>query len=143
MKSLSIVILFLSFSFSVNAQKQGISGKVFWLSANQMPGPGMNLTPQQGAPREILIYKVATLQDVTKKGNFFSEIKTELVKKTYSDIEGSFKVKLAPGEYSVFVKEPQGLFANSFDKDNKINPIIVKSGKFSWITINIDYEAAY
>jgi hypothetical protein len=139
----TVFLIIIGFAFTASAQKQGISGKVFWLSGNQMPSPGNYITPQQGAPREIYVYKVATLSEADQSGAFFVSVKTELVKKTFSDIEGSFKIKLPPGEYSVFVKEPQGLFANSFDKDNKINAVVVKPGKFSWVTINIDYEAAY
>jgi hypothetical protein len=135
-------VLLCASTFS-RAQKQGISGKVFWLSGNQMPSPSLGATPQQGAAREIFIYKIATVNDATQNGNFFGDVKTELVGKTFSDYEGSFKIKLPPGEYSVLVKEPQGLFANSLDKDNKINAVVVKPGKFSWVTINIDYEAAY
>lgn len=135
-------VLICAVTFS-QAQKQGISGKVFWLSGNQMPSPALNSTPQQGAAREIFIYKITSVNDATQNGNFFSDMKTELVGKTFSDYEGSFKIKLPPGEYSVLVKEPQGLFANSFDKENKINAVVVKPGKFSWVTINIDYEAAY
>jgi hypothetical protein len=143
MKQIVFLLVFVSAAFAATAQKQGISGKVFWVSGNQMPSPGNYITPQQGAPREIQIYKVAKLNETDQINGFFTAIKTEFIKKVFSDIEGSFKIKLPPGEYSVFVKEPQGLFANSFDKDNKINVVVVKPGKFSWVTINIDYDAAY
>jgi hypothetical protein len=47
-------------------------------------------------------------------------------------------VKLAPGTYSVFVQEPEGLFANLFQQ-NRINPVVVKSRQYTWISITIEY----
>jgi hypothetical protein len=143
MRALGILYLFAILSTTTLAQKQGIKGQVFWLSGNQMPGPGKNSAPQQGIVREIHIYKVATMNDVVIEDNYYSQVKTELVAKVTSVRDGYFKVRLEPGEYSVFTVEPKGLFANMFDAQNRINPVIVKPNKFSWVTITIDYEAAY
>jgi hypothetical protein len=125
------------------AQKQGIKGQVFWLSGNQMPGPGVQRPPQQGIIREVHIYKVATMNDVVMDNNYYTQVKTELVAKVISAKDGYFKVKLPVGEYSVFTVEPKGLFANMFDVNNRINPVIVQPKKFTWITITVDYDAAY
>jgi hypothetical protein len=143
MKSFFALLILVGSVLIANAQKQGICGKVFWVSGNQMPGPGSNVSSQQGVAREIFIYKITTLQDVDQKETFFSNIKTEFVTKSFSNTDGSFKIKLPPGAYSVFVNDPQGFFANLFDKENRINPTIVKPNQFSWMTINIDYEASY
>jgi hypothetical protein len=137
------ILTLLGITLKTSAQNQGICGKVFWQSGNQMPAPGSNNASQQGVVREIFIYKITGPKDVEQNDIFYSNIKTEFVKKAFSDTEGSFKIKLPPGEYSVFVKEPQGFFANLFDKDNKINPVIVKPKQYSRVIINIDYEAAY
>ena len=145
-QSLRILIpglLIISCVMVAHAQKQGIQGEVFWLSGNQMPGPGHVSSPQQGIVREVYIYKITRMQDVEQTNNFFTNIKTELVTQTFSKTDGSFKVKLLPGEYSVFVKEPNGLFANLFDGEGRINPVVVKPKKYSWITITVDYEAVY
>jgi hypothetical protein len=88
--SFALLMLFGSVLIA-SAQKQGVCGKVFWWSGNQMPGPGSNISAQQGVVREIFIYKITTLQDVDQKETFFSNIKTEFVKKTFSDTDGSFK----------------------------------------------------
>jgi hypothetical protein len=52
-------------------------------------------------------------------------------------------VKLPPGEYSLFIEEEKGLFANSFDGQSCIQCITVKKGEFNSITILVNYEAAY
>jgi hypothetical protein len=66
-----------------------------------------------------------------------------LLKKVKSKKDGSFCVKLAPGKYSVFVKEPKGLFANTFDVQGCIQCVTVKKGEFTKITIEVNYEAFY
>jgi hypothetical protein len=125
------------------AQKQGLKGQVFWVSGNQMPGPESILSPNQGAVREILIYELTSFKDVTQVGPFFRDIKTKLVANVTSKPDGTFKVKLMPGAYSVFTKEKNGLYANLFDEKNNINPVTIREGQYAWKTISIDYEAAY
>jgi hypothetical protein len=143
MKPLFICILLSGFTFTVNAQKQGIMGSVFWVSGNQMPGPGKENIPQQGVRREILVYRLANLKDVEQTDGFFTTVHTELVARAWSDQEGAFKIKLSPGTYSLFVKESNGLFANLYDASSNINPVVVKAREYTWITIAIDYEASY
>ncbi|HEY9048988.1 MAG TPA: carboxypeptidase regulatory-like domain-containing protein [Ohtaekwangia sp.] len=144
MRKLLLLTTLVSLLFSAQAQKQGVRGQVFWVSGNQMPGPDQQVkTPQQGIVREIYIYNATRLQDATQQNGFFSNISTTLVAKVISDKDGSFKVKLPEGKYSVFVKEDQGLFANLYDGNGCINCVSVKPRKYSWITITVDYQAAY
>ena len=124
-------------------QKQGIRGQVLWFSGNQMPGPGRELAPELGIKREIHIYELTTMEDVRQEETFFSDIQTRLVTTFFSKDNGRFKVRLPPGRYSVFVKEPKGLFANLFMGNGEINPVTVEEKRFTWMTITIDYEAAY
>ncbi|MFZ6010262.1 MAG: carboxypeptidase regulatory-like domain-containing protein [Bacteroidota bacterium] len=143
MKSFVGFVVLMAIAFGAHAQKQGIKGKVFWLAGDQMPGPERAKAPQQGIIREILIYEAVTLQQTTQQNGFFSDIKTRLVAKTKSSQDGSFRVKLPPGQYSVFTQEPKGLFANLFDGQGRINTVTVKPKEFAWITITVDYAAAY
>ena len=136
-------LLFFIASLSAFSQKQGLQGQVFWVSGNQMPGPEAVLSPNQGAIREILIYELTAVTDATQVGPFFRDIKTRLVVSTQSKPDGTFKVKLPIGSYSVFTKERNGLYANLFDDKGYINPVTIKSGQYAWKTITIDYDAAY
>jgi hypothetical protein len=143
-KYLILIILLCAGSQALSQkQKQGIQGKVFWIEGDQMPGPDAVLTPQEGVQREIFIYEATKITDVSEQGGFFSNIRTKLVLKAKSEEDGSFKVRLAPGLYSVFVMESNGLYANLFDASNFINPVLVKPRTFAWLTIAIDYKAAY
>ncbi len=130
-------------SLSAFSQKQGLYGQVFWVSGNQMPGPESILSPNQGTSREILIYEITSIKDVTQVGPFFRDVKTKLVATVQSKTDGSFKIKLLPGAYSIFTKEKSGLYANLFDEKNNINPVVVKPGQYAWKTITVDYDAAY
>ncbi|MBL7864490.1 MAG: carboxypeptidase regulatory-like domain-containing protein [Cyclobacteriaceae bacterium] len=139
---------FLSFallvvSLSAYSQKQGLRGQVFWVSGNQMPGPEAVLSPNQGASREVLIYELTGLSDATQVGPFFRDIKTRLVATVQSKADGTFKIKLPVGNYSVFTKERHGLYANLFDGKGNINPVAIKPGEYAWKTITIDYDVAY
>jgi hypothetical protein len=130
-------------SVSLYAQ-QGIKGSVIWVSGNQMPGPDKPTSQPKQIAREVHIYPAISMNQVTAiDGVFFTEIKTPLIKKVKSKKDGSFCVKLPPGEYSLFVKEPKGLFANSFDGQGRIQCVTVKQGEYSNITIQVNYEAAY
>ena len=139
----TLLLFLLLIALSSFAQKQGIQGQVFWVSGNQMPGPEAVLSPNQGAEREILVYELTNVSETAQVGPFFRDIKTRLVATTQSKSDGTFKIKLPAGEYSVFTREKNGLYANLFDGKGNINGVIVKPGQYAWRTITIDYDAAY
>jgi len=143
MKYITLALMLVLPALTLHAQKQGIKGKVEWISGNQMPGPDRPATKPQGIKREIWIYQATRIDDATMDGVFFSNISTPLIRKVKSKKNGCFKVNLPAGEYSLFIQENQGLFANRFDGQNRINCVNVKPGEFSEISIRVDYEAAY
>ena len=134
---------FLSMLQFTKGPREGISGQVLWLRSDQMSGPSKTIAPPLGVVREIIIYKATSLKDAQQDDQFFSELKTELVTKTWSKEDGTFKVKLPPGEYSVFTRESRGLYAGLVDKNGCINCVAVKPKKYSWVAITIDYEVPY
>jgi len=143
MRKLIVLLALVSLLGTASAQKQGIEGQVFWLSGNQMPSPDKSRGPNQGIRREVHIYNAATLAEASQQDGFYTEIKTAFVAKLVTQSDGTFKVKLPPGKYSVFVKENKGLFANLMDGNGCINCIVVAPKKYTWVTITVDYEAAY
>ena len=123
---------------------QGVSGQVLWFEGDLMPG--IDKEPAEGKPiqREIYIYKATTIdQAEVQEGKFYSNIQNELINKTSSDEDGKFIVELEPGTYSVFVKEPQGLFASRFDQSGIINPVTINKNELVSMLIRVDYKAAY
>jgi hypothetical protein len=121
---------------------QGIKGTVLWLEGNFMPGPGQD---RKGQPveRALYIYQILKESDLKKKEPFYAIPDLEPVKIVTSDSEGRFSVALPPGSYSLLSKEKEGLYANSFDGEGHINPVHVKAGHYTEITIKIDYKAAF
>lgn len=144
-----IKYLLLSFLFIASdtfleiCKKEGVRGKVYWIESNQMPGPGARETPEIGVERELFFHEVTKLDQVEGQDGFYSQINTPLILSVTTKANGTFKVKLPPGTYSVFVKEPKGFYANLFDKHNQINPVTVNPKQFTWLSIAIDYQAAY
>lgn len=143
MRQTSVLLFFFTLTLAASAQKQGLQGQVFWVSGNQMPGPEAVLSPNQGAVREVLVYELTNITDATQVGPFYRDIKTKLIATTQSKSDGTFKIKLPVGSYSVFTKERNGLYANLFDGKGYINPVVIKEGQYAWKTITIDYDAAY
>ena len=127
---------------------QGISGDVRWVEGNLMPALGDTtyLDRSKGIPvaREIYIFKAIKIHDVKPQiGDFYSDIKSELIKRVKTDKNGKFTVMLPPGKYSVFVMEKEGFFANKYDGEGYINPVIVVAGEFAEMNITINYKAYY
>lgn len=148
---LALTTLLTSCNKSMNAQdnkvvKQGIAGRLIWLEGNLMPSieqEGQNAPAGQPVQREVHIYEVTKTSQADQHENFYSNIQTNLVKVVMSEKNGFFKASLEPGQYSLFVKEPKGLFANLFDGYGHIMPVEVIEDEVTEVTIKINYMAAY
>ncbi|UII32377.1 carboxypeptidase regulatory-like domain-containing protein [Fulvivirga ulvae] len=121
---------------------QGIKGQVLWFEGNFMPGPGQS---NKGKPvhRTVLIYEVTSMNNVVQENQLYEKVPSKLIKTIETDENGNFSIHLPPGRYSVFTKEENGLFANVFDGEGNINPVTVKPGEMTEITIDINYKAVY
>ena len=145
---LSILFLLGCINQKHSSGKQGIIGEVRWIEGNLMPAIGDTtyIERAKGIPieRDIYIFKAVKQQDaLSAGGTFYKSINGELVYRLKSRRDGTFKVKLPPGRYSIFVMEKDGYFANIFDGDNYINPVTVQANKFTAIQIQVNYKAFY
>jgi hypothetical protein len=143
MKKLLILLCISSVFTTSFAQKQGICGKITWVSGNQMLGPDKKSSASKGIVREILIYEVTTNDQVTQEDGFYKDVKTKLVARAKSKSNGSFSVKLPTGTYSAFVVEEKGLWANNFDGQGRINPVVITATNWTNLLLEVNYEAAY
>jgi len=145
MKTLAILITILiadnTFLFGQNS---GVFGKVIEVTGNQMPSTSkkQNIN-SKGVIREIFIYEVTAQNQAKNEGVFYKNITTRLIAKKKTKQDGSFKLKLKPGRYSIFVKEKQGLFANSLDGEGNINAITIEPKKMTELNLIVDYGASY
>tara|TARA_R110002049_G_scaffold84517_1_gene215059 strand:- start:315 stop:713 length:399 start_codon:yes stop_codon:yes gene_type:complete len=132
----------------MQASKQGLFGKVLWVAGNQMPmiieeGQQDNRKGPRPIEREIVVFEQTRTSDTEMENGFYKNIKTKEVARFKTDKNGQFFINLKPGVYSLFTVEEDGLWANTFDGENRINPIEIKEDEISQITITINYDAAY
>jgi hypothetical protein len=121
----------------------GIKGHVYLEQGNRMPSPDQSLAPPPGLQTRLYIYELTNLSQVTREGKFYKTISTPMVKSVDTEADGSFKTKLKPGTYSLFVKKDDLFFASIFDGNNNIYPIEVKKGNMTDVVFRVNYDATY
>lgn len=125
--------------------QSGISGTVLWFEGNQMPTieSGPKKDPAKAVTRTLHFYQLTNRDKVVESNGFFIKVNTELVAKVETAPDGSFTVSLPPGKYSMFSQEEEGLWANLFEGNGDINPVVVQEGEITRLTFKINYRAAY
>jgi hypothetical protein len=95
--------------------------------------------------REIRIYQVATIADVTAgpRVGSYREVQTPLVDTVQSDRFGFFEADVPPGTYSVFAVEDTLLLTNGVDDDGNVHPVVVRDGQVTSTRLDITYQASF
>jgi len=122
-----------------SCHKQGIKGNIYQVSGNQMPSPDLPPSKPKGMETTLYIYELTNTSQVIKEGDFYRTISTSLVEQIESNEDGSFKIKIKPGIYSLFVKKGDLFYSNIFDDKNNIHPVEVKKGKWTIEDFKVDY----
>jgi len=131
-------------SSKVIHNRNKVCGKVTWVAGNQMPSPDRPPRVPKGIQREVLVYELTNLKQVTQVNGFYSNIKNKLIISVLSDKNGDFCLELPEGKYSIMVREEgKGLWANIFDGEENIFPFEVKKEKNEPINFVVNYQAAY
>ncbi|MBC8153962.1 MAG: hypothetical protein H7Z72_13715 [Bacteroidetes bacterium] len=123
-----------------------ICGTVTEKRGNQMPGPDRPQPPGQPVVRQVAVFAVLTMEQVVSdESGFITDLKGAKPLQTIrSGKDGKFCFgKLPAGQYSVLVREPKGWYANSFDAQNHLNPVAVKSGQTTKNIVEITHDAAF
>lgn len=123
----------------------GIRGHVLVESGNRMPDPDNPVSSPTGIKTKLYIYELTNINQVSRQGMsaFYTQVPTRLIKEIETDEDGSFKVKLKPGRYSLFVKKDQLFYSSVFDGQNNIHPVEVKKGKMTEEVFKVNYNAVY
>ena len=143
---LLVPILILCTSFlCIFGKKSGIQGAVLKISGNQMPSPDRPPAQPKGVKSTIFIHELTSLNQVVRVGQSatYTAVNSRLIKQLETKDDGSFKVKLPPGKYSIFIKIDEGFYANSFDAQNNIQPVEVVKKKMSKVELRLDNAAVY
>lgn len=141
-----LMLTVLSSYTSIFCRKGGIKGIIYLVKGNQMPSPGQPPTPREPLQTTLFIYELTNIDQVTRAeahAPFYTAINTKLIKEIVSDSRGEFKVKLPPGQYSLFIKKEDRFYANLFDEKNNIAPVTVAKGKYTDVEVRADYDAVY
>lgn len=143
-----IIICLLSISCKCPSKlqgQQGIKGKVFKVSGNQMPSPDIPRSPQKGFKTTLYIYELTNLSQVVKQGQsaFYTVINSKFVTQVETKDDGTFNVSLPEGKYSLFVKKGELFYANMYDGEGNIAPVTVEKGKMTTADTKVDYDAVY
>ena len=125
--------------------KQGISGFVYLESGNRMPMKGAEPQKARGLSTTIYVYEATSLGQVSRVGvsPYYTAIYSKPVTTVLSDSTGAFTVGLAPGIYSLFVKQGNRFYANTFDTNNLIAPVTVEKEKLAKASITVNSSATY
>lgn len=134
---------------SPKEKTQGIHGQLFWVEGNLMPQAseaGIGATEEtlrRGVQRTLKIHTLTHIDELTIGDYLIGTIQTPEIASIQTETDGSYRIELPIGKYSLFTVEKEGYFANIFNTENHINPVEVKAREWSKFDIIINYKAVY
>lgn len=123
---------------------QGIKGRVLLEKNATMPLKGM--TQQKGSPIStmVYIYQAANVnQLVGQEGNYAKGIEARLIKQVRSDVAGQFKLRLAPGKYTIVLAYQDGIYIPYFSGNTGVAFVEVLKHQFLEIDLKIIASSIY
>jgi len=124
--------------------QQGVKGHVMLEKNSTMPLKGMS--KQKGSPisTNVSIYEAANVnQLVGQEGNYAKGIEAKLIQQVRSDKTGKFKLKLAPGKYTIVVGYQEGIYIPYFSGNTGVALIEVLKHQFQEIDLKIIASSIY
>lgn len=122
---------------------QGIAGVVCFWQGDFQPGDSQGtIRPLR---RTVEIHAATRREHGVRATDaaFWGSVSTPLIATVESGDDGWFEVALPPGTYSMFVREPQGLYANGENDDGVILPVQVEAGAVARTQLDVDYASAH
>jgi hypothetical protein len=124
--------------------QQGVKGHVMLEKNSTMPLKGMS--KQKGSPisTNVSIYEAANVnQLVGQEGNYAKGIEAKLIQQVRSDKTGKFKLKLAPGKYTIVLGYQEGIYIPYFSGNTGVAFIEVLKHQFQEIDLKIIASSIY
>lgn len=123
---------------------QGIQGHV-WLEKNvTMPLKGK--PSQKGSPIStmVYVYEAANVnQLIGQEGNWAKGIQATLVKQVRSDRTGKFKLRLAPGKYTIVLGYQEGIVIPFFSGNTGVAFVEVLKHQYQEIDLTISASSVF
>jgi hypothetical protein len=123
---------------------QGIKGHVLLENNTAMPLKGS--AKQKGSPiaTMVYIYEAANAnQLIGQEGNFAKGIEARLIKQVRSNNDGKFKLRLAPGKYTIVLGYQEGIYIPYFSGNTGLAFIEVLKHQFQEIDLSIIASSIY
>ena len=123
---------------------QGIKGHVLLDNNTSMPLKGS--TKQKGRPiaTMVYIYEAANMnQLIGQEGNYAKGIEARLIKQVRSNNAGKFKLRLAPGKYSIVLGYQEGIYIPYFSGNTGLAFIEVMKHQYQEIDLSIIASSIY
>ena len=123
---------------------QGIRGHVLMENNTSMPLKGSS--KQQGRPiaTVVYIYETANVnQLIGQEGNYAKGIKARLIKQVRSNNAGQFKIRLAPGKYSIVLGYQEGIYIPFFSGNTGVAFVEVSKHHYQEIDLRIIASSIY
>ena len=123
---------------------QGIKGHVFIENNTSMPLKGSS--KQQGRPiaTVVYIYETANVnQLIGQEGNYAKGIEAKLIKQVRSNNAGQFKIRLAPGKYSIVLGYQEGVYIPFFSGNTGVAFVEVSKHHYQEIDLRIMASSIY
>jgi hypothetical protein len=123
---------------------QGIKGHVLLENNTAMPLKGS--AKQKGSPiaTMVYIYEAANAnQLIGQEGNYAKGIEARLIKQVRSNNDGKFKLRLAPGKYTIVLGYQEGIYIPYFSGNTGLAFIEVLKHQFQEIDLSIIASSIY
>jgi hypothetical protein len=143
-KITGIVLLVISL-MGCGASKVLVTGKIQRVVGNQMPSPDLENEEPGGFSTTVFFFE-PTLMNMgmpTGEQGVFLMTNKKLVAKVLAEKDGSFKLKLKQGKYSVLLGKDGQYYSNISDLEGLINPIHIIKGNNKPIALRADWGAIY
>lgn len=124
--------------------KQGIKGRVLLEKNANMPLKGT--TKQKGRPISTIVYIYEATnvnQLVGQEENYAKGIDARLVQQVLSKNDGKFKLKLAPGKYTIVLGYQNRIYIPYFSGNTGVAFVEVLKGQFQEIDLSIIASSIY
>lgn len=119
-------------------QSQGIKGLVLLEKEATMPLKGGSKRSGTPLSTMVFVYESATVsQLIDQQGHFVKGLNAKLIKQIRSGVDGTFKLKLKPGKYTILLGYNLGMYIPYFSGMNGVAHIEVIKHQFQEIDLSI------
>lgn len=117
---------------------QGLLGHVYIEADATMPLKGVSNQKGQPISTMVYVYQAANVdQLIAQKGNYAKGIQAKIVKQILSDKAGKFKLRLAPGKYTIVLGYQEGIYIPFFSGNTGVGFVEVSRHQFQEIDLRI------